>query len=339
MTEPYALHAGFEQGVLYHLIFSSKIHRMIGLAIEPDAFSDPVRCLIARAALEIGRERRAAPGSEDLILQRIHRWSGEGTVAQDQVVSACEMLWDIVEVGSKSEDDPVITELLPILRERRNRKSLKQALQTMMSREPMTDVIQELQVTSRLGNTEMPVGTDLRSDATREEIRRMRMAARLSTGVDAIDSHLLGGPPPGTLSAIMSPPGGGKSMFLANLAARALERGLNVLIATLELSKEAWAARLISSITNIPVANIMDGSLLDEACDLIEANKVLGNAIIAYITQSTTVEELVDWVEEEERLHAWEADLLVVDYADLIGVKEVNSYAGLKHVYTVLRER
>lgn len=339
MAESYGLQDRFEKEVLHCLIKSNKFFFRLSKFIISEAFSDPIRCLIARAALAISLELKKAPGSEDVVLQRINRWSGEGTVSREQVVDACELIFDIQNQDSHLDEEAVINELVPVLQERRNRESLKNAMQLIIARESLSPLVEELQATGRLGQVERLIGMDPVSGAMVDSIERVRKTSRLSTGIWDLDGVLQGGIPVATLSVIMGPPGGGKSMFLTNLAGKALRDGLNVRIVTLELSRETWAARLMSHLSDVPTTHILDGSMAMEALDRVSRIKNLGRASIVQASQTTHVQEILDWVATDEAETGWETDLLDIDYADLIGMhKGVGTYEGQKEVYLALRQ-
>jgi len=77
----------------------------------------------------------------------------------------------------------------------------------------------------------------------------------VSTGWDVIDELMDGGLGPGELGVVMAPSGIGKSWFLSKIACAALQRGVNVLHYTLELSESYVGQRYITILTNIATAD------------------------------------------------------------------------------------
>ena len=85
-----------------------------------------------------------------------------------------------------------------------------------------------------------------------ERIERVRQArGGTSTGWKAIDHKLYGGFNRGELNIFAAASGGGKSLFLQNLALNWALEGHNVIYITLELSEELCSMRLDSMITGM----------------------------------------------------------------------------------------
>jgi hypothetical protein len=87
-----------------------------------------------------------------------------------------------------------------------------------------------------------------------------------ATGWTVLDKALNGGWERGTLSTFIAPPGAGKSMFLVNAGAAALERGLNVLYVTLEMADFKIGLRFDSSRGGVvaPTFGFMVGGVLPD---------------------------------------------------------------------------
>lgn len=135
------------------------------------------------------------------------------------------------------------------------------------------------------------------------------------------------------------------SMCLSQVASNAMLLGLNVLVATLEVSRYTWNARLIASMLNIPITPIEDGNpqttqrVQHELYDLMP---ILGHCAISYFTpQATSVREIITWVRANEQRWRQRVDVLVVDYADKLipegKIDKGNSYEGMREVYEKLR--
>jgi replicative DNA helicase len=69
---------------------------------------------------------------------------------------------------------------------------------------------------------------------------------RVPTGYPTLDEYISGGFPPNSLSVIISKIHGGKSAFLANIAARQVLLGKNVVLVSLEMSEDAFSQRFDS---------------------------------------------------------------------------------------------
>lgn len=336
--DPYRFADAFERSVLRHLVLEPRFWARVGEAVEPDAFSTEERRLVALAASAIGRETGKGAGSGTLVVQRVQRWRHEGRVTHESVLAVDDLVGELEDLEDVPDADAVVDELLPVIRERRNREAVRLAMKKVATRDDLTEVIAHLQATARLGATQVVAGTKFGPEAL-AAIRRLRKTEKLSTGIVELDTELAGGPPLGTLSVVMGGAGDGKSMFLCHVSASALLGSRNVAVATLELNEEQWLSRLTANVTGIPIDGIADGTMDREVEHRLGDLPPLGNCVVGqFAPEATTVEELVTWVDALEQREGWGVDVLVVDYADLLGHSKARDYEGMREVYSGLRE-
>lgn len=99
-----------------------------------------------------------------------------------------------------------------------------------------------------------------RSKATDGELERYR----ISTGFERLDGRLHGGMMMGNLLLLAARPGMGKTSLALKMAYLAAKRGIPTAFISLEMMAEELGARLLSSISNIPLSTILDGYKLNE---------------------------------------------------------------------------
>lgn len=226
-VDPYRFAPDFERAVLRHLIFDRRFWGLVGEGIEPDAFSTDPAKMLALAVVAIGHETGKSPGSGTPVVQRVVRWRHEGRVTHETVISVGDLVEEL-EDFSAPDVDVVVNELVPVIRERKNRESIRDAMKIVATRGDLEPVIRNLQKTSRLGVSQRTVGTKLGLDAL-AAIRDLRRTDRLSTGITELDSELGGGPLRGTASVVMGGAGDGKchakgqGILMANGAIKPVE--------------------------------------------------------------------------------------------------------------------
>lgn len=119
----------------------------------------------------------------------------------------------------------------------------------------------------------------------------------------------------GELILFVAPPGIGKSTAMMNVGAHAVQKGLNVVHYTMELSEQYTAQRYDAIITGIATQN------LKYHLDEVEAElnkKVNGKLIIKYFpTKSASVNMLKAHLDQMILLGT-KPDLVIIDYADLL---------------------
>jgi len=157
----------------------------------------------------------------------------------------------------------------------------------------------------------------------------------ISTGWERIDDICKGGLGKRELGVAIAPTGAGKSMILACLGAAALKQGKTVVHYTLELADTVVGTRYDSSITGVPLGDLMSNKqkILDVVKD------VEGTLIIKeYPTKSASTETIKNHIERLKK-RGIEPDMVIVDYADLLRpVKETREKRhDLENIYEELR--
>tara|TARA_Y100000034_G_C6908273_1_gene422191 strand:+ start:3597 stop:4982 length:1386 start_codon:yes stop_codon:yes gene_type:complete len=136
----------------------------------------------------------------------------------------------------------------------------------------------------------------------------------VTTGWDEIDAITRGGLGKGELGVVIAATGGGKSHVLVHLGAAAIQRGLNVVHYSMELSAEDVALRYDSLNTKTKFDD------LREFKDLVKENiqDIKGTLTVKkYPPRKATVNTIRNHL-EKLRNRGQEIDLILVDYADLI---------------------
>lgn len=167
------------------------------------------------------------------------------------------------------------------------------------------------------------MGTDYwESPADRiERVRNSRGGT--STGWKDIDNKLYGGVNRGELNIFAAASGGGKSLFLQNLALNWALDGHNVLYVSLELSEELCSMRLDSMITGMNTKDVFK-NVDDVDLKVRMAGKKAGAIRIVQLKNGITVNDLTSYLRELEVKTDKKFDAICVDYLDLMmpaGVK------------------
>jgi hypothetical protein len=336
--DPYPFSQNFSAAVVHHLIFTQEFWSRIGAYLEPSAFSGEIVQLVAKAAVSIATDGGRVAGTSTVLLQRIATWRDLGQLTREQALEASDYLEDVEYIDPVPDADSVIGESIPVLKTRRNREAMRLGLSLVSSEADLSVVRDHLDETLRLGETKIVAGTRL-GPAAFEAMRRLHDADRLSTGISELDAELNGGPLVKTLSFAMGGAGDGKSMFLTHQTGSALIQGHNVAVATLELGEDLWIARLIANLTGVPIDAVMAGSMREE-CERRMGDIPRGECVVAEFTAGVTkVQDIIGWVDREEQLLGKPIDVLVVDYADLLGHDKSRDYEGMREVYGGLRGR
>ena len=127
------------------------------------------------------------------------------------------------------------------------------------------------------------------------------------------------------LAMVVAPPGVGKSLFLANQAARSVLDGKNVLYVSLEMSEDKVAQRLDSIFTRIKQVELQHRveTLEERLGTIAESVESLGGLHIKeFPTKRQTVNGLRAYLNQLRNYKNFKPDVIVIDYLELLGTDE-----------------
>jgi replicative DNA helicase len=156
------------------------------------------------------------------------------------------------------------------------------------------------------------------------------------TGWSVIDELMDGGLGPGELGVVMAPSGIGKSWFLSKIACSALEKGIDVIHYTLELSESYVGQRYITILTGIPTTDQKERK--DEI--IRKVKQVPGRVRIKYYPPQFASAKTIAAHIEKIKQTGFKPKLIIIDYADLLKSGNGNRdglYAELGGIYEELR--
>lgn len=179
------------------------------------------------------------------------------------------------------------------------------------------------------------LGTDYwESPAERIELVRQNRGGT-STGWKSIDRKLYGGVNRGELMIFAAASGGGKSLFLQNLALNWAADGHNVCYVSLELSEELCSMRLDSMLSGMNTKDVFK-NVGDVELKVKMQGKKSGALQIVQLKNGITVNDLTAYLRELEIKTGKKFDCMLVDYLDLMhpaGVKVDPSNLFIKDKY------
>lgn len=179
------------------------------------------------------------------------------------------------------------------------------------------------------------IGHDYIKDVEKRMQRQFRTPVPSMKGVDA---KIGGGLAGGELGVLLSPTGGGKSMFLVKFACTALEFGKKVVYYTFELNENVIGNRFDACLNAVMLRDVLDyPEVIKEKLSTIQNNG--GGLIIKeFPTGSASINTLRAHLKSLERDN-FIPDILFIDYADIM--KPTSTFAekrfALTSVYEALR--
>jgi len=172
-------------------------------------------------------------------------------------------------------------------------------------------------------------------DDVGEMIEAVDTEPRIPTGIKELDIHMRGGLPRGRLGLIVAPPKRGKTTFLINIGAGAIQRGYKVIHFTLEINKRETAVRYASCLLNRPFSFLREYH--EKVVKAIQQTRKRGGDL--YVEEIIGVSPTVEEIQGIIRSHRTKFDLVIVDYPDLCISKTAHreERASYKEIYTALR--
>ena len=142
-------------------------------------------------------------------------------------------------------------------------------------------------------------------------------AGAYSTGWKGIDQKLYGGMNRAEINIFAAPSGGGKSLFLQNLAVNWALSGLNVVYISLELSEQLISMRLDSMISGYGAREIMK-NMDDVDLKVRMKGKGAGKLRVKQMPSGINCNDIRAFLREYEIQEGIKVDALCLDYLDLM---------------------
>jgi archaellum biogenesis ATPase FlaH len=161
------------------------------------------------------------------------------------------------------------------------------------------------------------LGIDYFNDPRGRLLRLKDSNGQVSTGWKDIDEKLYGGFNRGELNVFCGSSGTGKSLFLQNLSLNWMEKGLNGIYISFELSQDLVAMRLDSMITGVCSKDIYK-NLDDVELKISMIGKKSGRLKIKYLPSQSTVNQIKAYIKELSIQENFIPDFICLDYLDLI---------------------
>jgi len=161
------------------------------------------------------------------------------------------------------------------------------------------------------------MGTDYFADPRARLMALKSNNGQNSTGWPTLDNKLYGGFNRGELQIFAGGSGSGKSLIMQNLAVNWVQKGMNGVYITLELSEGLCSMRLDSMMTDTSTREIFK-DLDNVEMKVKMVSKKSGQLRIKYMPAQSNVNDIRAYVKELQIQTDMRVDFLCVDYLDLV---------------------
>lgn len=321
----YPLNPPFAFYLALRLARSKTVWDRIGAHVQPACMGAATTVLLTLAAGDCAKDLGRAPASTLLVFQRLRSYVDRGSHRMADVEAVLEqveefdaMAADAATRGeSPPDDEAIIAEVLPLLRQRAQRQALVEGGQLLAAGNfaEMTAVADRIYEVSRLGEAAETADDDGWDDA-KATIASVQGLPRCAVGVDELDVILRGGPHLGSYTTWAAATGGAKSTAICHVAATALIQRKNVLLAFLELPKwEGWS-KIIANLTGVPLDAIRENAAGGWVA--LEGMKGrLGDVRMIEMPENrTTAQDIARWRDRAQQKYGVRYEVVCVDGVD-----------------------
>lgn len=315
----------YQSKVVASLISDVKFLEQVTEITKPAFFESQANQWIIGEVQNYFNEFRAVPTME---VFKIKVGEIEDKVLKQTVVEQLKSVY--LQVGS--EDLPYVKkEYLTFAKNQKVKDALLKSVDLLKAGN-YDKIIDTMMAASKVG-VENDLGLDYidNFELIMEDVKRNSV----STGWEVVDELMDGGLGPGELGVVMAPSGIGKSWFLSKIACSAVQKGLNVLHYTLELSESYVGQRYTTILTGIQTSEHKERK--EEIVRKIKNTQ--GRVRIKYYPPQFASSKTLSAHIEKLKASGFNPNLIIIDYADLLksGSNRDGLYAELGGIYEELR--
>ena len=315
----------YQSKVVASLISDVKFLEQVTEITKPAFFESQANQWIISEVQSYFNEFRAVPTME---VFKIKVGDIEDKVLKQTVVEQLKSVY--LQVGA--EDLPYVKkEYLTFAKNQKVKDALLKSVDLLKAGN-YDKIIDTMMAASKVG-VENDLGLDYidNFELIMEDVKRNSV----STGWEVVDELMDGGLGPGELGVVMAPSGIGKSWFLSKIACSAVQKGLNVLHYTLELSESYVGQRYTTILTGIQTSEHKERK--EEIVRKIKNTP--GRVRIKYYPPQFASSKTLSAHIEKLKASGFNPNLIIIDYADLLksGSNRDGLYAELGGIYEELR--
>jgi hypothetical protein len=315
----------YQSKVVASLISDVKFLEQVTEITKPAFFESQANQWIIGEVQNYFNEFRTSPTME---VFKIKVGEVEDKVLKQTVVEQLKSVY--LQIGS--EDLPYVKkEYLTFAKNQKVKDALLKSVDLLKAGN-YDKIIDTMMAASKVG-VENDLGLDYidNFELIMEDVKRNSV----STGWEVVDELMDGGLGPGELGVVMAPSGIGKSWFLSKIACSAVQKGLNVLHYTLELSESYVGQRYTTILTGIQTSEHKERK--EEIVRKIKNTP--GRVRIKYYPPQFASSKTLSAHIEKLKASGFNPNLIIIDYADLLksGSNRDGLYAELGGIYEELR--
>jgi len=315
----------FQENLVKLIVLDRQFADQIGEVLDMSFFESKSLQVLTRVVYGHKEEYKIHPSLQTLAIIVKSGIGGEGDIVQKQVRDFLVRIYANQDIDGR---EYIKDTALDFCRKQKLKEAIIKSVE-LLNKSSFDEISGLINKALTLGQ-ENNFGHDYIKDFEKRYTHKTRNA--VTTGWEDIDNITRGGMGKGELGVVIAATGGGKSHVLVHLGATAIQKGLNVVHYTLEMSAEDVALRYDSLNTKTKFDD------LHEFKDLVKENiqNIKGLLTVKkYPPRKATTNTIRNHL-EKLRNKGQEIDLILVDYADL--VKPIKYGAEKRHDLELINE-
>jgi len=333
----------YQESIFFHYILENQVFLN---STKPEFFSNQTLKDIFEIAKVHSLKYKESPSQQQLY--ELIRIKGLAEKYSEDVVEA---LYNTKQQLSQYDPDWLEENVGPWIRVRNLENVMRKSIAFMktnkMTAENASEVVEKVR---HMMTTETAIdfGFDLGADFFDPTTHLQQRLQRTPTGYPYIDKCLKGGWWKGSLIVFLSGPKAGKSMWMANLAAKSVYNGHNTAYITLELQQEIVNMRIGANMLNVPIDDYeeltKDQDLLKQKLSELKQSSLipLGKLHVKEFPSSTlSTNDLRTYLVKAQEILGYKFDNVFVDYINIMknwrNPNTENLYMKIKQISEDLR--
>ena len=294
----------FQNKVVVTLLRDKVFVQQISDILEPKFFSSDALQWVVSTILEYFRQYKSTP-TLDTLKNKVD------AIDIDMLkMSVVESLRDVLKYIEADDLQYVKDEIVQFCKNQKIKNAILKSVDLL--REGKYDDIKFIVDDAMKAGADKNIGhTYVEEIAERFKVNKR---STIKTPWDVVNEIMDGGLGAGELGVFVAPAGIGKSMALVNIAAYAVQQGLNVVYYTLELNETYVGSRFDSYYTGIPSQDLK----FHEAEVVQAVSGLTGKLVVKYFPTKTASVTMLSAHVEKCALQGIKPDIIIVDYADLL---------------------
>ena len=315
MSDMYQFAPDFERSLIHHLCTNKPVFLHYATFIHDHFFSSDTTRLLWKAMQSIYIDIHDAPGSAEMVEQRVQTMLNTGQVKHDAAGMALFYLAEASDSPAPfSTLAPELDSIVKAYARYNLVNDMAKAVGTRKSLLPMKEMIEKIEAIGQEEAGAITWGSF--DDDMFQRFADAKKLDRMSTGITELDVFLDGGYPRRTLTVVIGGTGVGKSFFLSQAGATAIKNGLNVMYITLEIPEIYVSSRMAAPLLGMKSADIMAQPMrAKEQSHLFFANNPqAGRWMVGHFAPKTTVQKVREEVTRMQKRSGFKPDVILFDY-------------------------